>query len=230
MPILWSCSVALARRSPYRHTLAGGHNCFFPVQGLDGGVANHASRGASASGRFWFPVQTKAADGGTKPEPSGSCSVSSAPPHIAFQRVKGARRTFSARAPPVSRSPETFVAKAQLHFSGLSTRALAQRRKPTAYRQARLNSRNRLIITTLAHIVNSPSTHLRRGCRRLRGSARRNELDRAPICPILELLLPRTLKPATRPSTLTVFPNKTARAPGIGREEVACNLAVPTFY
>jgi hypothetical protein len=63
----------------------------------------------NAGGRFWFPVQTKAADGGTKPEPSGSCSVSSARPHIAFQRVKGARRTFSARAPSVLISPETFI-------------------------------------------------------------------------------------------------------------------------
>ena len=96
----------------------------------------------SAGGRFWFPVQTKAADGGTKPEPSGSCSVSSAPPHIAFQRVKGARRTFSARAPLVLISPETFIAKAQLQFfRAFHTRAGAAR-KPTAYRQARLNSRN----------------------------------------------------------------------------------------
>ena len=96
----------------------------------------------SADGRIWFPVQTKAADGGTKPEPSGSCSVSSAPPRIAFQRVKGARRTFSARAPPVLISPETFIAIAQLQFfRAFHTRACAAR-KPTAYRQARLNSRN----------------------------------------------------------------------------------------
>jgi hypothetical protein len=83
----------------------------------------------SASRRIWFPVQTKAADGGTKPEPSGSCSVSSAPPRIAFQRVKGARRTFSARTLPVLFSPEMFIAKAQLYFSRLSTRAHAQRGK-----------------------------------------------------------------------------------------------------
>ena len=82
-----------------------------------------------ADGRIWFPVQTKAADGGTKPEPSGSCSVSSAPPRIAFQRVKGARRTFSARALPVLLSPETLLLKLSCTFSGLSTRAQAQRRK-----------------------------------------------------------------------------------------------------
>jgi hypothetical protein len=82
-----------------------------------------------ADRRIWFPVQTKAADGGIKPETAGSCSVSSAPSHIAFQRVKGARRTFSARAFPVLSFAETFIAKAQLHFSGLSTRAQAQREK-----------------------------------------------------------------------------------------------------
>jgi hypothetical protein len=49
-----------------------------------------------ADERFWVPVQTNAADGDTKPElsQSRSCSVSSALPRIAFQRVKGARRAF----------------------------------------------------------------------------------------------------------------------------------------
>jgi hypothetical protein len=87
-----------------------------------------------ADRRIWFPVQTKAADGGTKPETAGSCSVSSAPSRIAFQRVKGARGTFSARALPVLFFPETFIARAQLHFSGLSTRARRSAKKPTAYR------------------------------------------------------------------------------------------------
>jgi hypothetical protein len=42
---------------------------------------------------------TNASDGGIKPETSGSCSVSSAPSHIASQRVKGARRTFQRGRP-----------------------------------------------------------------------------------------------------------------------------------
>jgi len=83
----------------------------------------------SAGRKFWVPVLTKAADGGIKPETAGSCSVSSAPSHIAFQRVKGARRTFSARAPPLLRTLEDVVAKAQLQSSGLSTPAHAQREK-----------------------------------------------------------------------------------------------------
>ena len=54
----------------------------------------------STGERFRFPVQTNAADGGTRPELSNptfesrSCSVSSALPRIAFQRVKGVRRAF----------------------------------------------------------------------------------------------------------------------------------------
>jgi hypothetical protein len=118
-------------------------SAFFPdFRGWKAGPPTMLPAAPSAGGRFWFPVQTKAADGGTKPGRSGSCSVSSAPPRIAFQRVKGARRTFSARAPPVLLASETFIAKAQLHSSGLPTHVQTQRGEPTAYRQARLNSRN----------------------------------------------------------------------------------------
>jgi hypothetical protein len=118
-------------------------------QGLDGGPANHDSRSAQApAGDFDFPFRLKPPTVAPSPNPSGSCSVSSAPPRIAFQRVKGARRTFSARAPP-NLSPETFIAKAQLHFSGLSqTRSKRGVGKPPAYRQARLNSRNPINIAT----------------------------------------------------------------------------------
>ena len=70
---------------------------------------------ATRTRRFWFPAQTKAGDGGTKPEISGSCSVSSAPFRIAFQEV-----LFS----------ETFVAKAQLHFRALHMRESAAQENP----------------------------------------------------------------------------------------------------
>ena len=98
----------------------------------------------SAGERFWFPVQTKAADGGTKPEPSGSCSVSSAPSRIAFQRVKGARRTFQRGRLRCYFPRRRLLLKLSCIFQGFPhphtrTRSVE---KPTAYRQARLNSRN----------------------------------------------------------------------------------------
>ena len=92
--------------------------------------------------KIWYPVQTKAADGGTKPETSGSCSVSSAPSRIAFQRVKGARRTFSARAPPVLLYRKRLLLKLSCIVQGFPHARIRSAKKPTAYRQARHNSRN----------------------------------------------------------------------------------------
>jgi hypothetical protein len=88
------------------------------------------SAAQNARGDFGFPAQTKAGDGGIKPENSGSCSVSSAPFRIAFQRVKGARGTFSARASQDVLFSETFVAKAQLHFRALHLRKCAAQENP----------------------------------------------------------------------------------------------------
>jgi hypothetical protein len=108
------------QRPAQAHARGMAPHLLFPwFQGLGGGSASHASRNAMRWQEIWVSRSTKAADGGIKPETAGSCSVSSAPSRIAFQRVKGARRTFSARAPPVLISPETFIAKAQLQFSGL---------------------------------------------------------------------------------------------------------------
>jgi len=112
-------------------------------QGLDGGPANHDSRSAHAREILISRSELKAADGGTKPGTSGSCSVSSAPPRIAFQRVKGVRRTFQRGRLRRSFSGGV-VATAQLRFR-LPTPAQGT---PTAYRQARLNSRNLTNIAT----------------------------------------------------------------------------------
>jgi len=94
------------------------------------------------AGEFGFPFRLKAADGGTKPATSGSCSVSSAPPRIAFQRVKGARRAFSARASPVLFPRRRLLLKLSCIVQGFPHAQNAACKKPIAYRQARLNSRN----------------------------------------------------------------------------------------
>ena len=145
LALLSGCSQAAPfHRAPDRHTLAERRRiCSSPISGLDGGPASHDSRSAKAREILISRSDLKAADGGTKPGTSGSCSVSSAPPRIAFQRVKGVRRTFQRGRLRRSFSGGV-VATAQLRFR-LPTPAQGT---PTAYRQARLNSRNLTNIAT----------------------------------------------------------------------------------
>ncbi len=47
-----------SRRRPDGHTRAEWRSIFYsPISGAGGRNAIHDSRGASAAGRFWFPVQ-----------------------------------------------------------------------------------------------------------------------------------------------------------------------------
>jgi hypothetical protein len=70
-----------------------------PISGLDGGTPSMIPAAQAPLGDFGFPFRTKSRRRWHQARSSGSCSVSSAPSGIAFQRVKGDRRTFSARAP-----------------------------------------------------------------------------------------------------------------------------------
>jgi hypothetical protein len=144
LALLSGCSQAAPfHRAPDRHTLAERRrtSALPRSEGLDGGPANHDSRSAHAREILISRSELKAADGGTKPGTSGSCSVSSAPPRIAFQRVKGVRRTFQRGRLRRSFTGDV-IATAQLRLR------LPTQGTPTAYRQARLNSRNPTNIAT----------------------------------------------------------------------------------
>jgi hypothetical protein len=66
---------------------------------------------------FGFPFRLISCDGGARPESkSGRCSVSSALPHIAFQKAEGARRTFQRGHLQIT--PKTCIFAAQLLFFG----------------------------------------------------------------------------------------------------------------
>ena len=116
-------------------------------QGLDGGPANHDSRSAQRAGDFDFPFRTKSRRRWHQARAFRELLrfVSTAPHSLSTG--ERCAQDVSARAPPVCLSPETFVAKAQLRFQAFHTRASAAG-KPTAYRQARLNSRNPTNIAT----------------------------------------------------------------------------------
>src|SRR5271165_981640 len=76
-------------------------------------------------------------------------------------RAQRFSQDVSARASPVSLPPGTYFFKAQPRYSRiLSSAQVAHSTGQPSTGIARLNSRNRLIITTQLHIVNHCSKHL----------------------------------------------------------------------
>src|SRR6266851_4553985 len=103
---------------------------------------------------FGIPFRLNAADGGTRPElcPSGSCSVSSALPRIAFQRVKGVRRAFQrGRLRWCIPSRRRVLLKLNCFVRGLSTHEPARAdQKPPRTGKPDFSSRNLTNIATRA--------------------------------------------------------------------------------
>src|SRR5271169_2307849 len=93
--------------------------------------------------RFWIPVQTFAADGGTRPKLRGR-SVSSALSCISFHiRAEGTAGTFQrGKFPNQQSNPETPFLKAPLPFRAHN------RTKSRNTQQAWIYSRNRTTITS----------------------------------------------------------------------------------
>ncbi len=195
-----------------------------------------------------FPFRLIADDGDATPCPdSGSealrfvCFVLHSPAcfpcfSLRSSGANGFRRMFQRGRSGLNSNRHVFLQSSAKNFPEPVTSAGCASDRTAVYRQARLNSRNCLIITTRLHIVNHCSTHRRKGRFQSFGfqsfnvSKPRIAQESGSLPRSLKLCNPETLKHGTLPSTLTVF-RSTAYCSRLanGREEGSCDVAVPVL-
>ena len=132
------------------------------------------SRANAGENSFSFPLRLIADDGDATPHPNFSSeafrfvrillhSLACLPDSISFARTPRFSQDVSARASPVPLTTGyVFLQSSAKIFPEPIVNAGRVSHRTAVHRQARLNSRNRLIISIRLHIVNHSSTHRRK--------------------------------------------------------------------